>query len=399
MAIGTAVPIPADRPSGTGSEAQASEWLQAAGDFPVNDELIWLNNCGTVPAGTPMVRAVEDHLHAYSRRGVMGSEHPQQVREEIQSLLAKLLGCRPRDLAIIHNTSEGMNFISHGLSLAPGERILLLENEYPSNVYPWEHWREKGVTIEFVSVGSTPEEFLDRFQQHLVPEVRVAALSAVHWCTGMPLPLREVASLCRDAGVELVVDGAQGVGHVDLRLREWGIPFMAFSAWKWLLGPLGLGIMYVDSDHLHKLRPVFKGTESVVHDEVYLPYRDELKPTVERYMYSTANFSDWFYLRSALRWLDHLGFECCRKRIHDLGRLLCDSLSDRGFEVLSRKHPRASTGIIVCTREGLDARQAIARLRTEGIIAAARLGRVRLSPHVYLSEDQLERTVELLASL
>ncbi|HLP42543.1 MAG TPA: aminotransferase class V-fold PLP-dependent enzyme [Fibrobacteria bacterium] len=378
-------------------------WEEVQADFPVNHDLIWMNNCGTTPAGRHVLAAMGEFLEGYASRGVLtGVRTYPEVKGSIKRRLAALLNADPEELALIHNTSEGMNFISHGLSLVPGDEILVLENEYPSNYYPWEHWRAKGVVLRTVPCGSSPRDFLASFEAALEGSSgrpRVAALSAVHWCTGMPLPLQEAGRMCAVRRVDLVVDGAQGVGLVDLDMRACGILAMAFSAWKWLLGPLGLGVLYVDRRRLGDLRTVFKGAESVVQDEGYLPYKEELKPGADRFTHSTANFNDWVYFESSLAYLDGIGFPRVRARILELADRLRDGLRSRGFSLLSDGFGGARTGIVVAVHPNLDAAVAVRALKDRGIIAAERLGRIRLAPHIYNSEAQVDRVVEELADL
>jgi cysteine desulfurase/selenocysteine lyase len=379
------------------------DWDKVRSDFPVNDLLIWLNNCGTTPAGKPMVAAVHRFLEGYSREGTAwgGKSYPG-VKSAIYRHLARLLGAAPEEFALVHNTAEGMNFISHGLPLASGDEILVLENEYPSNVYPWEHWRDKGVALTAVPCGAGPGEFLEAFTAALSPRTKVAALSAVHWCSGMPLPLEAIGRLCAGRGVEFVVDGSQGVGLRAVDTKACRIGYMAFSAWKWLLGPLGLGALFISADRLQKLKPIFKGTESVVNDGQYLPYKADLKPTADRFVYSTGNFSDWIWFEASLDYLAGIGFANARDRIGRLAEHLTEGLRGIGWEPASDGFGDAArggtaSGIVAVSRPGVDSAAAVRHLKAQGIIAADRLGRVRFSPHIYNSTAQLDRAVAALA--
>ena len=387
--------------SDSGSSAShGADWDRVHADFPINRNLIWLNNCGTTPVGDPVRRAVGAWLEEYGLRGgeAKGWSYVG-VRASIQRRIESLLGARPGEIALIHHTSEGMNFISHGMSLDPGDEILLLENEYPSNVYPWEHWAEKGVRLRAVPMADSPAAFLAGFRDALGPRVRAVALSSVHWCTGMPLPLLEVGTLCAERGAAFVVDGSQGAGLLKLDVKAARIRYMAFSGWKWLLGPLGLGVMYVDGDHLESLRPVFKGTESVPGDQEYLPYKHGWKPTADRFTLSTGSMTDWVYFDASLTYLEGLGFAQVQERIRALSRRLSDGLREKGYHIHSDAYPDAATGIVSAIRPGQDAAAAVKALKGRGIIAAVRLGRIRMSPHVYISERQIDAVVAAMAAL
>ena len=374
-------------------------WELAYSAYPVNQQLIWLNNCGTSPAGMHIVQAVSRFIKGYSESGVLteaASYH--DVRQSIKTILSRLLECDPDELCLIHNTAEGMNFISHGLRLGPDDEIILLENEYPSNVYPWIHWKKKGVNLRTAPMEVSPEGFFEQFSGMITDRTRVVSVSVVHWCTGMPLPIDQVGALCREREIDLVVDGAQGVGIQPIDVKKAGISYMAFSAWKWLMGPLGLGVLYVSKEKLEELDPIFVGTESVVRDEEYLPYKSELKPTTDRFTFSTANFNDWVYFQAALKFLEDIGFERVQQRIFELCEHMSQGLRQIGFQVLADRFPRHPTGIAVCEKPGTPAPIVVEYLKRNRIIAAERLGRLRFSPHIYILPHQLDKVVQILAS-
>lgn len=376
------------------------DWEKIQSDFPINDHLIWLNNCGTTPLANPVRRTVDRWLDEYQQRGTAaeGFSYPG-IKASIYHRLESLLGARSGELALVHHTAEGMNFISHGLSLDPGDEILLLENEYPSNVYPWEHWREKGIHLRTVPMSSDPESFAASFAQAAGPRTRAASLSAVHWCTGMPLPLEAIGRICAERGISWVVDGSQGVGLLDLDVHACGIHYMAFSAWKWLLGPLGLGVLFVSRQHLEALDPIFKGTESVPQDDQYLPYKHAWKPGADRFSISTGSMTEWVYFDASLGYLEGIGFARVRDRIRSLAKRLSDRLREAGYRIHSDAFPGRETGIVAVSRPGLDSAGAVRSLKDRGIIAVERLGRIRLAPHIYNSESQLDKVAGIMAAL
>jgi selenocysteine lyase/cysteine desulfurase len=186
---------------------------------------------------------------------------------------------------------------------------------------------------------------------------------------------------------------------VDMDVKRAGIHYMAFSGWKWLLGPLGLGVLYVSRDHLESLRPIFKGTESVPADHEYLPYKHAWKPNADRFTISTGSMTDWVYFDASLAWLEGIGFRRVRERIRSLSRRLSDGLRSAGYQIHGDGHPGAETGIVAALRPGQDAADAVKALKDRGIVAANRLGRIRLAPHVYISEAQIDSVVAAMAAL
>ncbi|MDX9819356.1 MAG: aminotransferase class V-fold PLP-dependent enzyme [Desulfococcus multivorans] len=373
-------------------------WRHVYDNYPINREKIWLNNCGITPAGTHVIEAMTRFLNDFAQHGAHAAAADYgRVLRRIKAVLSTLLGCAPEELCLLHNTAEGMNVISRGLRFDPGDEIILLENEYPSNVYPWRHWGDKGVKLLTAPAAPTPDAFFEALLAMVTSRTRLITLSAVHWCTGMPLPLARIGELCRDRDIRFVVDGAQGVGMQPMDVRRMNIDFMAFSAWKWLMGPLGLGVLYIAEKRLTELDPVFVGTSSVVMDEVYLPYKSDFKPTADRFTFSTPSIGDWVYFLAALTYLEQIGFDKVRDRIFELAEYLKQRLRNIGFQVLSDRFPDHPTGIVVCEKPGVQSGPMVQRLAEQKVVAAERLGRIRFSPHIYLSEYQIDAAARSLS--
>ncbi len=376
------------------------DWNSIYKVYAVNREMIWLNNCGTTPAGSHIVKALSLFMQGYARKGILTEvARHSQVQKKIKKILSELLNCSPDELGLIHNTAEGMNFISHGMDFVAEDEVILLENEYPSNVYPWRHLEKKGVKLVTTPMETSPKAFLQALKRLITAKTRAISLSAVHWCTGMPLPLEQIGALCKEKKIDFVVDGAQGVGLQPLDTQKANITYMAFPAWKWLLGPLGLGVLYISKEKLNSLKPIFIGTESVVQHQEYLPYKSELKPTTDRFTISTANFNDWVYFEAALQFLQDIGFAAVRDRILELSAYLSAGLAKIGFKVLSDQFPDYPTGIVVCEKPGVGSDSIMQHLKQHKIVAAERLGRVRFSPHVYISPQQLDEVLRVLEKL
>ncbi len=373
------------------------DWKQVYDDFPINKNYIWLNNCGSTPPCRQIIDKVNTYIDEYSLNGIYTKSFSlSKVKRSIKAIISELLNCNGEDIAIIHNTAEGMTLISYGLNLTSGDEILLLENEYPSNVYPWEHWASKGIILKTIPISNSPDIFLDNVKKIITKKTKVMTLSAVHWCTGMPLPIKDISEICNNNNIEFILDGAQGVGHININMKEMGLHYLCFSAWKWLIGPLGLGIMVVSKEKIDKLKYIFKGTDSVINSMEYFPYKKEIKHTAERYMYSSPNFNDWVYFDSALKYLKEIGFNNIRKRIFKLSRYLITSLKNIGFKPVYDTDKYPETGIAVVEKDEVNCKELSDSLFKNNIIAKERLEMLRLAPHIYNSFEQLDKTVEII---
>ncbi|MDX2023581.1 MAG: aminotransferase class V-fold PLP-dependent enzyme [Deltaproteobacteria bacterium] len=374
-------------------------WLAVAQDFRVNNEVTWLNSCGIAPMPTPVMNAVKAHLEGYARKVIFGTRSEEDLMASIAGQLAPLINAPLEDVAPIHHTTEGMTFISLGLSLQAGDEVVLMRNEYPSNVYPWQQLLAQGVKLVALQDGPTPADVVESARQVFNERTRVLTVSAVHWCTGMPLPLEALGRLCAEHNVLFIVDGAQGVGHVNIDVVACNIAAMAFSAWKWLMGPIGLGALYMRRDLLDLLEFPFKGTGSVINDHVYFPYRDEVKPSVARYVVSTPSFTDWTHFEASLHYLSSLGFAAVQDRVHALATHLADGLRAHGFELARDQFGGGKSAIVAARMPGKDMSRLVTRLGEAGIVAAERLGWLRMAPHIHLNEEQLNDVAASAARL
>ena len=226
--------------------------------------------------------------------------------------------------------------------------------------------------------------------------VRVVSVSAVDWCSGRRLDLAALGEMCGARGILLVVDMAQALGVVPLDPQAMGIGAMAGSAWKWLLGPLGVGIFYCAPALLDRLSLAFVGTTTVVDAQAYLDYDFTAKPDAARFEFSTPNINDWVYLLASLTLLEEIGFENVRRRIFQINEYLRPGLRRKGYRILGADQERERSGILTFAREGMDAANIVRALAAQGIVTAERGGGVRVSPHIYINEADMDRLLEAL---
>ncbi|MEW6443340.1 MAG: aminotransferase class V-fold PLP-dependent enzyme [bacterium] len=371
-------------------------WAEIRKLFPICERCVYLNNAGVCPPSLRVLEALEAHhrnhaLHGWGkvRAEIAGTE----VR--IKEILAGLLGCKPSSIALVHNTSEGMSIVAQGLSWRPGDVVVGLDREYPANVYPWVNLQAKGVRHVRLRPTHSNEDIV-LLESSLDPSVKVVAVSAVDWCTGHVYDLARLGEACRERGIWLVADVAQAMGTVPVDAASTHAAALAGSAWKGLTGPLGVGVFYCSDPLLERLSLSFVGTDTVVHPQSYLDYRFTPKPDASRFQFSTPNVNDWVHLRAALELLNQIGFEKVRGRILELTSILQQGLERKGYAVAGSTRPAERSGILSFRREGLDARRKAAELAGRGIVVVERDGFVRVSPHVYNNEEDMDRLLRAL---
>ncbi|HEY1811619.1 MAG TPA: aminotransferase class V-fold PLP-dependent enzyme [Kofleriaceae bacterium] len=202
----------------------------------------------------PTPRPVMDHAIAVWRelerdptaRGYGPLEHDM---ETVRAKAAALLGCGLHELVITTSTTEGINWVAQGVSLAAGDRILTTDQEHPGGRVGWDFVAKRyGATIDVVAIPNGENDaaaIVERFAKLVTPKTRVVSFSHVLTSTGLRMPVAELSALARRAGAISVIDGAQAVGGIAVDVKQLGCDVYATSGHKWLLGPKGTGLLYI----------------------------------------------------------------------------------------------------------------------------------------------------------
>ncbi len=225
--------------------------------FPLLEPRAYLNHAGISPPSEPVRQAIGAAVDDFARRGgaAVGAAVERKVR--LRARVAELLGGRPEDVALTTNTSSGIQAIALDFPWRRGDRILLVDGEFPANVTPW----QQAAALFELEIGWIPlepflrseEEGLSHLDRELARGARLLAVSAVQFRSGLRMPIAGMASRCAAAGAEIFVDAVQGAGCLPVDVR--GIDYLAAGAHKWLMGVLGAGFLWVRPERVGALVP------------------------------------------------------------------------------------------------------------------------------------------------
>ncbi len=278
--------------------------------LPATASLAYLN---TGTAG-PLPQAVAEAIEHWSRRQVeegrssfkMFMDDYFPLMDDLRARFARLLGAGPQEVALTHHTTEGMNIAVWGLRWQPGDELLTTNHEHEGGIIPaYTAANRFGLTVRVVDVGDGGEGFIERVAAALSPRTRLLVLSHVSYRTGAILPVKEVAGLAHQAGALVAVDGAQSAGALPIDVRALDVDFYAVPGQKWLLGPEGVGALYVRKERLSELLPTFVGFFSM-QDFGSWDYTGNLflATDARRYETSSVYWPGLFGMQAALDWFE-----------------------------------------------------------------------------------------------
>ena len=370
--------------------------------LPATRAGIYLNagTCGPIPAESQ--RAMDEQA---ARDVTVGRASPDLWPEalarldEARASVAAVMVADPADIALTHSTTDGINAVVASLPLRTGDRVLTTSHEHPGGVGPLLALRDRlGVEVERVDVGDggDPDAVVAAFEAALARPARAIVASHVLWTTGAVLPVARLGSLARDAGAITVIDGAQSAGAIPVILDELGVDAYAMPGQKWLLGPEGMGALWVRRTLADATTPTLAGYGSYAQFDFDAPV---LHPGARRFEATGFHRPSVAGCARSLGWLMmSVGVPWAQERATRLARGMADRLAAiPGVTVVT---PRPAQGTLVSFRiGGWTAAQAGGEIGPRAMATIrdlAAIDAVRLSVGFWNTEAELDRVAEVV---
>jgi cysteine desulfurase / selenocysteine lyase len=376
---------------GQDSVKEMSLWERYAHQFPVRDNLIYLNHAAVAPLCRPAAEAMQWLADDCMRHGSLHYDQWLACYDGLRAAAAKLINSEPSEIALMKNTSEGISTIATGLDWRPGDRIVAFREEFPANYYPWKRLEQKGVAVTWLSVTDS----LDRIDE-AARGARLLSISFVQFLSGYRAPVPAIGEICQRNHCIYLVDAIQGMGAFPIDVRASHIDALAADGHKWMLGPEGCAILYVSKELQDHVEPVEFGWTNVAGYNDYASRDMSLRHDAGRYEPGTLNTIGCFGLRAAIEFLLEVGVGEIAPVVQNLGDRITAGVRALGYDIYGERRADSAAGIVSFRKEGLTDREIVQRLRAAGIAAAPRAGWVRTSPHFYISPKDIDRFLEAL---
>jgi cysteine desulfurase / selenocysteine lyase len=358
--------------------------------------VVYMNAASTGPSPRRSVEAQIDFVRRRASPHLVDFDAQFGTLDRCRSLISDLIGAQPEEIALTTNTGAGINLAAWGLPLGAGDEVVVLDGEFPANMYPWlAASRARGYSVYVVPlVDGLPDEgaivsALDR------PRVRVLAVSWVSFSSGARLNLESLGAACRARGIHFVVDAMQGLGALAFDVRNTSVDMLACGGQKWLLGPWGTGFVYVRPDILESIAPQpvsWMGVRDSDDFSRLVTYNLTWRPNARRFEQVTLPYQDFAGMAASLELLAQTGATAIAKHIHRSAHELLEGAEERGMSLVT---PLAFHAGVASVRPR-DAGATSARLTKANVIHSVREGTIRLAPHCYTTHADISRTLEAL---
>jgi cysteine desulfurase/selenocysteine lyase len=368
-------------------------------EFPFVARAPYLNAASVAPLPERARRALDERNLRRSDVHALRGDDFEPTLERARRAAAALVNGGEDEIALLPNTSFGINLAARALPLEPGRRVLVSEGEFPANVYPWMALeRSRGARVELLprTAAGAPDE------ARMIAEVErgdvgIVAVSAVQFADGWVADLAALGRACARHGAWLVVDAIQALGQLPMDPRAAGVHVLATGGHKWLCSPFGTGFAWIARELVERMEPATVGWAQMAASadlERVTDYDYRWVEGARRFEVATLPFHDYAAFAESLELIAEAGPTAIRAHVLTLLEPLAGFLAARGAGVDGGAGRERRSGILAFRSSDTEA--AYRALAAAGVACVLREGAVRLSPHLYNQPEDVDRVMEAL---
>lgn len=359
----------------------------------VTKQYTYLDHAAKGPLPGEAAQALRDYADDIESHG--GTHWPQWFGQlaEVKQGLANLIGAKPGSIALMRNTAEGIGTVAEGFDWREGENVVLPAAEFPSNLFPWRNLESRGVECRTVASDDGVVD-LAKIDAACDSKTRIIACSWVGWATGFRVDLAGLCEIAERRGCRLLIDGIQAVGMQPLDVSQTPIDFLAGEGRKWLLGPEGLGYLYVRPDAVESLRPTRVGWASMKQENVFgddFAFHDN----AARFESGMQALPLVAALNASLQTLAPQSVADRAAYLDELCGYAAERLRSIDGNVASIRGDHASA-IVTARFDASDPERLRKHCWDANVIFSARGGGIRFSPHAYNTQEDIDHAASVL---
>jgi len=363
-------------------------------EFPITENRIFFDHAKVSPLPNRVRQAVNAFVEDTSLFGTLNYSDWMAKVESVRASFARLIHADVSEVAFVKNTSDGISIVANGLDWKPGDNVVIPDIEFPANVYPWWNLKRLGVETHFVPAIDGRVLF-DDLVARVDSRTRILSVSSVECNSGFRCDLNRIGTFCKEKGILFCVDAIQSLGVLPMDVKRDHIDFLAADGHKWLLSVEGLGGFYISAKAMEKIHPAVVGWNSVINAYDFMNYDFTLRPDAQRFEEGSFNTMSIMAFGAALSLFHEVGVDNIERHVMSLGDRIIEGLQRRNFKILNSVIPEERSGSISFNGE-MDLQKFSDYAADNQVSLTMRNGMVRLSPHFYNGESEIDRFFDLL---
>ncbi|HEX2962464.1 MAG TPA: aminotransferase class V-fold PLP-dependent enzyme [Ignavibacteriales bacterium] len=363
----------------------------------LNSGRIYMNHAAISPLSEPVVNELNDYIYVRSQTEIENFPEYQKMLVDTKTKLAEMINCDASRIAFMDNTSNSLNLLAQGLEWKTGDRIVLNDIEFPSNIYPFLNLKSQGVEMDIVKSHDGIVS-LEDIEKAITEKTRLVSISHVQFLSGYRADIEKIGALCRSKGIIFSVDAIQSMGALRVDVKKMNIDFLASGTQKWMMALQGLSFAFVTEELQEKISPKYVGWTSVADAWNLLDYNLKLRTSAERFQNGTISAIGVVALHASIDFMRRFGHDKIEEAILGNTEYFMARLRDCGISpVLQNVERNNLSGIVSFSSP--KAEKVFTELGKRDITAAVREGIVRFSPHFYNTREEIDRVVSNLKEI
>lgn len=361
---------------------------------------IWLNAAHQGPLPQVAADAAHEAITQKIAPATLRDELFFELPARLRARLGQLIGAPADEVTLANSTSYGLDLLAHGLGLRAGDEVLVVDGDFPATITPWLILEAHGVRVRRITPDRRPLP-AEQVERELTPTTRVVCCSWVFSFTGETIEPAAIGRVCREHGVTFVLNGSQAVGARPVDVSVMNIDALVSCGFKWLCGPYATGFCWMRPELRERLDYHQAYWLTQMHSTDLSTEGDAAirrgQQAEEYDLFCTANFLNFAPWLASLELLPEIGID--RIAAHDqcLVHRVVEGITGTAWRLVSPlAEPERSTLVLLEHDDERFIRRAATRLSGQGVDIARRAGRLRLSPHLYNTTEEIDRTLEIL---
>jgi len=374
--------------------------VNAYKDFGPFDGKVWLNVASEGPLPHAAVGALKDVLEWKLQPFQMTVPRFLSVPHQLKTAIGSLINVDPQDVILGNSATYGLQILANGLPLKEGDQVILMQNDFPTNILPWLALTKKGVNVRQVKAREhvlTPDELVE----NLTPNTRVVCLSWVHTFSGHKIDVIRIGEICRERGIVFILNCSQAIGAFAVDASRIPADAIVCAGYKWMLGPYGTGFCWIKPEVRNTLnynhaywQSVLNEAQLVSTEEIVLP---ELKNARQYDVFGTANFFNYAPWTASIQYLTKLGMDKVEQYNQQLVGMIVDGIDPKQFKLISPAEPMFRSNLVVFSHLDPQQNEAVFnRLKDAGIFVALWKGNLRASAHIHNTRYDIEKFLRVV---